>query len=32
MKIINFFYNKISDPHHTQPVISTQGAKNIELS
>ena len=31
-EIINFFNNKILDPHPTQPVISTQGAINIEIS
>ena len=31
-KIINFFNNNILDPHPTQPVISTQGARNIEIS
>ena len=32
MKIIIFFSNKILDPHPTQPVISTQWARNIEIS
>ena len=31
-KIINVFNNKILDPHPTQPVISTQGERNIEIS
>ena len=31
MKIINFFSNKILDPNPTQPDISTQGARNIEI-
>ena len=29
---MNFFNNKILDPQPTQPVISTQGARNIEIS
>ena len=32
MKIINSFNNKNLDPHSTQPVISTQGARNTEIS
>ena len=31
-KIINFVNDKILDPHPTQPVISTQEARNIEIS
>ena len=31
-KIITFFSNKILDLHPTQPLISTQGARNIEIS
>ena len=31
-KIINFFNNKILDPHPTQLVISSQWARNFELS
>ena len=31
-KLSTFFNNKILDPHPTHPVISTQGARNIEIS
>ena len=31
MKIIDFFFNKIVDPHSIQPVIFTQGARNTEI-
>ena len=32
MNIINFFNNKTLDPDPTQPVISIQGARNIEIN